>query len=133
MHCKTGSSQTNHLYLVTVLIRQFYSPSGVEAQTSLPCKGRVSICKCRVSQSTVFQLGNTKYVRLKVLSKGGSSQETINKACFFPSVFTSCELPLFPFFSVLFPFSCFRCCGLGANLICRLIFSHQSVQVLNKM
>ena len=83
MHCKTGSSQTNHLYLVTVLIRQFYSPSGVEAHTSLPCKGRVSVGKCRVSQSTVFQLGNTKYVRLKVLSKGGSSQETINKACFF--------------------------------------------------
>ena len=132
MHCKTGSSQTNHLYLVTVLMRQFYSPSGVEAQTSLPCKGRVSVCKCRVSQSTVFQLGNTKYVRLEVLSKGGSSQETINKACFF-SCFHKLRASSFPLFFLLFPFSCFRCCGLGAKLICRLIFSHQSVQVLNKM
>ena len=39
-----------------------------------------------------FQLGNTKYVRLKVLSKRGSSQGKENKACSFSYVFTSCEL-----------------------------------------
>ena len=35
-------------------------------------------------------------------------------------VFTSCELPLFPFSFLPFPFSCFRCCGLSANLVPRV-------------
>ena len=77
---------------------------------------------------------DTRYVRLKVLCKGDSSQGTENKECSFSSVLTSCELsPLFLFLpSLLFPFSYFRCCGLGANFICRQIFSHHSVQVLQQ-
>ena len=35
---------------------------------------------------------------------GGSSQRTENKACSFSSVFTSCELPLLPFFLCSFLF-----------------------------
>ena len=35
-------------------------------------------------------------------------------------VFTSCELPLFPFSFLPFPFCFFRCCGLGANLVPRV-------------
>ena len=64
----------------------------------------------RFSKHQALQNTNT-------ISKGGSSQGTENAACSFSSIFTSCELPLFPFFSLLFPFPCFRCCGPGANFI----------------
>ena len=45
-----------------------------------------------------FLSWNTKYVRLKVLSKGVSSQGTENKACSFSYVFTIYKVPLSPFF-----------------------------------
>ena len=45
-----------------------------------------------------FLSWNTTYVRLKVLSKGVSSQGTENKARSFSYVFTIYEVPLSPFF-----------------------------------
>ena len=107
---------------------------GLPWQNNLSFKGRTSstssvfeVNKCRVSQSTF----SSCKLLVPILSARGAprKEQKIRHASFF-SVFTSCELPLV---SLLFPFSCFRCCGLNANLICRLIFSHQSVQVLNKM
>ena len=86
-----------------------------------------------VSQSTVSCQGIPNMSGSKSSARGSPPRERKIEACPFSYVFTSCELPLFPYFSLLFPFSCFRCCGFCANLICRLIFSHHSVQVLNKM
>ena len=49
-----------------------------------------------------FLSGNTKYVRLKVLSKGVSCQGSENKACSFSYVSTSYEDPFFFLWSFLF-------------------------------
>ena len=99
-------------------------------QRSLKHALSLSWNKCRVSQSTVSSRG----IPTLSGSKGDSSKGMEYRACPFSSVFRSCELPLFLFSpSLLFPFSCFRCCGLGANLIWRrLVFSHHSVQVLRQ-
>ena len=94
------------------------SPSGAEVPDDLLGFPGETVCPAKVARACLvclwgkqmwrfrecFQLGNTTYVRLKVLTKGGSSQRTENKACSFSSVFRSCELPLSPFFLCSFLF-----------------------------
>ena len=80
-----------------------------------------------VSHSTVSCWGIPNMSGSKSSGRGSPLRERKIEAYTFSYVFTCCELPLFPYFSLLFPFSCFRCCGFCANLICRLIFSHPAL------
>ena len=113
---------------------------GLPWRNGLPCMQRLpkhalsvfEINKYRVSQSTVSSGGIPNMSVSKSSPRGGGGggggggapprERKIRRALFL--LYSQAGSFLFsPFYSAPgFPFLYFRCCGLGANLICRLIY-----------
>ena len=97
---------------------------GLPWRKSFPCKGRASMhCPSTISSWEIPNMSGAKSS-----TRGAPPRDRTMRHAFFLLFSQAYELRLSYFFSLLFPFSCSRCCGLGANLICRLIFSHHCPQ-----